>query len=68
MPGGLTGQELGEQLLKKNPKLKVIYISGYNPETAGKDSQLEEGVNFLVKPFEAHRLAQIVRNCLDGNY
>jgi PAS domain S-box-containing protein len=65
MPGGMTGKELGERLLKKNPKLKVIYASGYSSEVAGKDFQLEEGVNFLTKPFQAQKLARTVRNCLD---
>jgi len=65
MPGGLTGKELGEQLLQHDPKLKVIYASGYSADIAGKDFHLEEGVNFLAKPFAANKLAQTVRNCLD---
>jgi two-component system, cell cycle sensor histidine kinase and response regulator CckA len=65
MPDGVNGVELAEKLLQKNPKLKVIYTSGYSVEVAGKDVQLEEGVNFIAKPFEAHKLAQTVRNCLD---
>jgi CheY-like chemotaxis protein len=65
MPGGMTGKELGERLLKENPKLKVIYASGYSAEVAGKDFPLEEGVNFLTKPFQAHKLSQTIRNCLD---
>jgi hypothetical protein len=32
-----------------------------------KDIQLQEGVNFLTKPFEAHKLAQTVRQKLDAN-
>jgi hypothetical protein len=43
----------------------VIYTSGYSPEVAGKNCPLEEGVNFLTKPFTAHKLAQTVRNRLD---
>ena len=66
MPGGMTGKDLGEQLLRENPGLKVIYMSGYSAEAAGKDFSLEEGVNFLSKPFEAHKLAKTVRNCLDN--
>jgi PAS domain S-box-containing protein len=66
MPGGINGKELGEWLLKENPQLKVIYASGYSAEIAGKDFSLEEGVNFLTKPFESHKLAQIVRNRLDA--
>ena len=65
MPGGLTGRDLAEQLLRQNPELKVIYASGYSAELASQDFPLEEGVNFLAKPFTAHKLAQIVRDCLD---
>jgi PAS domain S-box-containing protein len=65
MPGGLTGKELGEQLLQQDPKLKVIYASGYSADSADKDFSMEEGVNFLTKPFAVNKLAQTVRNCLD---
>ncbi len=65
MPGQKTGKELAEQLLQQDPDLKVIYTSGYSAEIAGKDFPLEEGVNFLTKPFEAIKLAQTVRNRLD---
>jgi signal transduction histidine kinase/ActR/RegA family two-component response regulator len=65
MPGGITGIDLAARLLKKNPKLKVIFASGYSAEVAGKDFPLEEGVNFLTKPFQAKKLAETVRNCLD---
>ncbi len=65
MPGGITGKDLGERLLNDNPKLKIIYMSGYSAEVAGKGFRLKEGANFLTKPFPAARLAQIVRNNLD---
>jgi len=65
MPGGMTGRELAEQLLAQNPRLKVVYSSGYSAEIAGKDFALEEGVNFLPKPFESRKLAEIIRNRLD---
>ncbi|MGA2853059.1 MAG: response regulator [Verrucomicrobiota bacterium] len=65
MPGGMTGMDLAGRLLRTNPKLKVIYTSGYSAEVAGKNFPLEEGVNFLTKPFAAQKLAQAVRNCLD---
>ena len=65
MPGEMTGKELAETLLQQNPKLKVIYASGYSAEIAGRDFLVEEGVNFLTKPFQAHQLAKIIRNNLD---
>ena len=65
MPGGINGIELAGQLLETNPKLKVIYASGYSAEVAGKEFPLEEGVNFLTKPFQAQKLAQTIRTILD---
>ena len=66
MPGGVTGMDLAGRLLRENPKLKVIYTSGYSAEVAAKNLPIEEGVNFLTKPYAAQKLAQTVRNCLDG--
>jgi PAS domain S-box-containing protein len=66
LPDGMNGRELADQLLAARPNLKVLYASGYSAEVAGKDLPLQEGVNFLAKPFHAHRLAQAVRSRLDA--
>ncbi len=66
MPGGMNGIELGEKLLDENPKIKVVYMSGYSAEVASKDFPLEDGVNFLHKPFQPVKLAQTVRGMLDA--
>jgi len=66
MPGGMNGKELGNRLLQESPKLKVVYASGYSAEVASKKFPLEEGVNFLAKPFQTYKLAQTVRHNLDG--
>jgi two-component system cell cycle sensor histidine kinase/response regulator CckA len=66
MPDGMTGKALAEQLVAQNAKLKVIYTSGYSREIAGKDFPLQDGVNFLSKPFQAAKLAQTVRANLDA--
>jgi len=65
MPGGMTGMDLARQLLEQEPKLKVIYASGYSATVVSKDFPLQEGVNFLTKPFEMHKLAQALRDSLD---
>jgi len=65
MPGGVSGLELARKLTQQNPRLKVIYTSGYSPEIAGKDAALREGVNFLAKPFNPRKLAQAIRDSLD---
>ncbi|HTB83057.1 MAG TPA: PAS domain S-box protein [Candidatus Sulfotelmatobacter sp.] len=66
MPDGMTGKDLAQRILQEEPKMKVIYMSGYSAEIAGKDFPLEEGVNFLTKPFQSSKLAETIRNCLDG--
>jgi CheY-like chemotaxis protein len=66
MPDGMNGKELAQRLLQENPKLKVVYTSGYSADIAGKDFLLEDGVNFLPKPFELHKLAQTVRTRLES--
>ena len=66
MPDGMTGKVLAQRLLQDNPKLKVIYMSGYSAEVVGKEFPMAEGVNFLTKPFPAQKLAQIIRDCLDA--
>jgi two-component system cell cycle sensor histidine kinase/response regulator CckA len=65
MPGGMLGRELAEQLLQQNPDLKVVFTSGYSLEIVSSDFPLEEGFNFLTKPFEAQKLAHTIRKRLD---
>jgi PAS domain S-box-containing protein len=67
MPGGINGKELAQRLLPDNPGLKLIYISGYSAELASGDFQLNEGINFLAKPFSIQKLAQIIRHVLEKN-
>jgi signal transduction histidine kinase/FixJ family two-component response regulator len=65
LPDGITGTDLGRRLLQENPKLKVIYTSGYSTEVVGGEFSFVEGVNFLNKPFQVQKLAQTIRERLD---
>jgi two-component system, cell cycle sensor histidine kinase and response regulator CckA len=65
MPGGLTGKELAQKILRESPNLKVIYMSGYSAEIAGRDFPVHEGFDFLVKPFQLEKLATTIRARLD---
>jgi signal transduction histidine kinase/DNA-binding response OmpR family regulator len=66
MPVGLTGQELAEKFTAHKPGLKVIFISGYSLQVAGKGFSELDGLNFLQKPFDDAKLAWAVRRCLDS--
>jgi two-component system cell cycle sensor histidine kinase/response regulator CckA len=65
MPEGVSGRELAERVRVEKPQLKVVYMSGYPGDVAGKTLHLREGVNFLQKPYSPLKLAQIVRQRLD---
>jgi PAS domain S-box-containing protein len=67
LPGGLTGKELGQRLQQKNPKLKIVFVSGYSADTLTGGLQPGGRVQFLAKPFAAQTLARTVRACLDEN-
>jgi CheY-like chemotaxis protein len=64
MPGTINGLELSFRLLAKRPDLKVIYTSGYSAELFGSDVQLEDGRNYLPKPYLSSKLTAILRRAL----
>jgi nitrogen-specific signal transduction histidine kinase/CheY-like chemotaxis protein len=64
MPGGLTGDQLAQQIRTERPEIKVLLTSGYaEPMIAGRE-QAESG-NWLRKPYTAADLAVRVRQLLD---
>ena len=64
MPEGMTGRDLAVQLKKRKPELKVIYSSGYSPDSNGRDLGQHDTV-FLAKPYLPPQLARVVRQSLD---
>ncbi len=64
MPGSVNGLELSQRLLALQPDLKVIYTSGYSAELFGSDVQLEDGRNYLPKPYLSAKLTNILRRAL----
>lgn len=66
MPDRLNGRELAEKLRAEQPKLKVIFTSGYSEDVVGKDFVLRAGLNYLQKPYHPRKLALAVRDCLDA--
>ncbi|NOG45208.1 MAG: response regulator [Calditrichaeota bacterium] len=64
MPG-MNGKELSRELLKRDQNLKYLIISGYSNDYISQDGVLEEGINFLQKPFSVSSLVEKVRTILD---
>ena len=55
---GLSGLQLAEALLRQNPNLSVIYISGARADLWD-PAVFVEGVNYLPKPFSPAALVKI---------
>ena len=64
MPG-MSGRDLAESLKKFQPKLRVLYMSGYTDNAIVHHGVLEKGMNYIQKPFTVEGLARKVREVLD---
>ncbi len=61
----MNGRQLFEKVSSLCPDVKVLYMSGYTDEMIADQGILEDGVNFLQKPFTVRGLASKVREVLD---
>ena len=66
MPEDLDGRQLAAQLLAQRPGLKVIFMSGYSAELAGRELALLPGQEFIQKPCSRDHLLATLRCCLDN--
>ncbi len=63
MPG-INGKELVEILLKRQPELRVLYMSGYSDKRINFQAQDSNNSAFLQKPFTPTLLNQKIRSVL----
>jgi two-component system, cell cycle sensor histidine kinase and response regulator CckA len=62
---GMNGRELYEKAAESSPSMKVLYMSGYTDNVIAHRGVLDEGVQFIQKPFTVYGLAVKVREVLD---
>ena len=63
----MSGRELAERLHRLRPELPVLFMSGYTDDAIVHHGVLEEGANFIQKPFAPDALATKVRQVLEQN-
>jgi CheY-like chemotaxis protein len=62
----MTGKELKQRLAGTHPALKCLFMSGYTADVIAHHGVLDEGVEFLQKPFTNRTLAERVRAVLES--
>jgi PAS domain S-box-containing protein len=60
-----NGKETYEEIKKIQPDIKAIFTSGYTADVLHKKGILDEGINFLSKPFTTDDFIGKVREVLD---
>ena len=61
----MNGRGLANQLHTSYPAMKMLFMSGYTSDVIAHRGVLDEGVNFIPKPFSLRELAVKVKDALD---
>ena len=62
---GTTGPDVVADLRIDRPGLRVLFMSGYTDHAALRRDVMQNGANFIQKPFLPEALARRVRELLD---
>ncbi|WP_462267390.1 PAS domain S-box protein [Desulfobacter sp.] len=63
----MNGRDLSKNILSIYPNLKTLFMSGYTANVIAHHGVLDEGVNFIQKPFSREQISVKVRESLDGD-
>jgi len=61
----MSGKECVDRLMKIRHGLKVLYMSGYTVDAIAHQGVLDEGTNFIQKPFSLRSLAFAIRKAMN---
>jgi CheY-like chemotaxis protein len=62
----MNGRDLSKALYSLYPNIKTLFMSGYTANVIAHHGVLDEGVNFLQKPFSINGLINAVQKALTG--
>jgi two-component system, cell cycle sensor histidine kinase and response regulator CckA len=61
----MSGRDLANQIHCLCPNIKTLFMSGYTANVIAHNGVLDEGVNFIQKPFSLYDLGIKIRRVLD---
>jgi two-component system, cell cycle sensor histidine kinase and response regulator CckA len=63
----MSGKEVSVAVSKEIPGIKTLFVSGYTEAAIVSNGRLDEGINFLPKPFTPNELAKKIRQIIDAS-
>jgi len=62
----MNGRRLADELARSRPGVRTLFVSGYPANAIAHHGVLDDGVEFLEKPYSRRQLLQRVREVLQG--
>ena len=63
---GKNGRELADEVERKRPEVKIIFMTGYSRNAIVHHGRLDAGTELIPKPLIERSLARKIRQVLDG--
>jgi PAS domain S-box-containing protein len=63
----MNGKDLATHILNRHPHMQCLFMSGYTADIIASQGILDEGIDFLQKPFSIQSLADTIRTVIDSN-
>ena len=63
-PAEFSGAELGREVARRRPNVKMLYTSGYSEDGIVHQGRLDPGIVLLGKPYRKLDLARKIREVL----
>jgi PAS domain S-box-containing protein len=61
----MNGRQLATLMTEKRPQIKVLFASGYTQDVIAHHGVLDEGIQFVAKPYALTTLSSRIREILD---
>jgi DNA-binding NtrC family response regulator len=67
LTGTMNGRVLADEVMRRRPGTAVLFTTGYTRNAIVHHGRLDEGIDFIGKPFSGTALAQLVGKILERN-
>jgi signal transduction histidine kinase/CheY-like chemotaxis protein len=62
---GLTGQQLAAEVKARQPEIKVLFMTGYSPDSVVDQGHIDPGIEMMQKPVTREVLEERIRAALE---